>query len=93
MGAQKGRVYFEVTVADEGLCRVGWAAKQASLDLGTEPTSFGFGGTGMLLEPVCGGHCQGHAVAEQSACVLCADSTSFGFGDTSILGLKANIVI
>lgn len=55
MGAQKGRVYFEVTVADEGLCRVGWAARQASLDLGTEPTSFGFGGTGMLLEPVSSG--------------------------------------
>lgn len=41
MGAEQGRVYYEITVADEGLCRDGWSARQASLDLGTEPISFG----------------------------------------------------
>lgn len=46
VGASQGKVYYEVTVADEGLCRVGWSTRQASLDLGTEPISFGFGGTG-----------------------------------------------
>ena len=32
---------------DEGLCRVGWSTEKASLDLGTDRFSFGFGGTGM----------------------------------------------
>lgn len=42
----KGKWYFEALVEDEGLCRVGWATSEASLDLGTCPKSFGFGGTG-----------------------------------------------
>lgn len=46
VGASQGKVYYEVTVADEGLCRVGWSTRQAGLDLGTEPISFGFGSTG-----------------------------------------------
>lgn len=46
VGARQGQVYYEITVADEGLCRVGWSTRQASLDLGNEPISFGFGGTG-----------------------------------------------
>lgn len=46
IGARQGQVYYEITVADEGLCRVGWSTRQASLDLGNEPISFGFGGTG-----------------------------------------------
>lgn len=41
-----GKVYYEVTVTDEGLCRVGWSAPTASLDLGTDRLGFGFGGTG-----------------------------------------------
>lgn len=32
---------------DEGLCRVGWSTEKASLDLGTDRFSYGFGGTGM----------------------------------------------
>lgn len=47
VGARQGRVYYEITVADEGLCRVGWSTRQASLDLGNDPFSFGFGGTGV----------------------------------------------
>ena len=39
-------MYYEITVADEGLCRVGWATRNATLDLGTDQLSFGFGGTG-----------------------------------------------
>ncbi|RZF40737.1 hypothetical protein LSTR_LSTR014356 [Laodelphax striatellus] len=41
-----GRHYYEATVTDEGLCRVGWSTPQASLDLGTDKFGFGFGGTG-----------------------------------------------
>lgn len=51
MGASQGRLYYEITVADEGLCRVGWATRQASLDLGNDPASFGFGGTGADSNP------------------------------------------
>ena len=29
-----GMFYYEATVTDEGLCRVGWATDLASLDLG-----------------------------------------------------------
>lgn len=41
-----GKYYYEATVTDEGLCRVGWSTSQANLDLGTDKYSFGFGGTG-----------------------------------------------
>ncbi|XP_059471757.1 ATP-dependent RNA helicase Ddx1 [Neocloeon triangulifer] len=41
-----GRYYFEATVMDEGLCRVGWSTEAAKLDLGTDMYGFGFGGTG-----------------------------------------------
>jgi len=46
MGAFAGKVYYEVTVTDEGLARVGWSTTAASLDLGTDRQGFGFGGTG-----------------------------------------------
>ncbi|KAJ2942815.1 hypothetical protein O0L34_g15002 [Tuta absoluta] len=42
----KGAYYYEATVTDEGLCRVGWSTQQAKLDLGTCRFGFGFGGTG-----------------------------------------------
>ncbi|XP_067005391.1 ATP-dependent RNA helicase Ddx1 [Anabrus simplex] len=42
----KGKYYYEATVTDEGLCRVGWSTAQASLDLGTDKFGFGYGGTG-----------------------------------------------
>ncbi|KAK7070784.1 ATP-dependent RNA helicase ddx1 [Halocaridina rubra] len=42
----KGKYYYEATVSDEGLCRVGWSTPQAALDLGTCKNGFGFGGTG-----------------------------------------------
>lgn len=38
--------YYEATVTDEGLCRIGWSTASASHDLGTDALSFGFGGTG-----------------------------------------------
>jgi len=41
-----GAVYYEVTVVDEGLCRIGWSTTAAKLDLGTDQYGFGFGGTG-----------------------------------------------
>ncbi|XP_075234522.1 ATP-dependent RNA helicase Ddx1 [Lycorma delicatula] len=41
-----GKYFYEATVTDEGLCRVGWSTPQASLDLGTDRFGFGFGGTG-----------------------------------------------
>ncbi|XP_066290913.1 ATP-dependent RNA helicase DDX1-like isoform X1 [Branchiostoma lanceolatum] len=42
----KGKYYYEATVTDEGLCRVGFSTSKATLDLGTDKNSFGFGGTG-----------------------------------------------
>ncbi|XP_022832178.1 ATP-dependent RNA helicase Ddx1 [Spodoptera litura] len=42
----KGAYYYEATVTDEGLCRVGWSTQAARLDLGTDRMGFGFGGTG-----------------------------------------------
>ncbi|THD25306.1 ATP-dependent RNA helicase DDX1 [Fasciola hepatica] len=44
----KGRYYYEATVTDEGLCRVGWSTLRASHDVGTDAESFGFGGTGKM---------------------------------------------
>ncbi|EDO47287.1 predicted protein [Nematostella vectensis] len=41
-----GKYYYEATVTDEGLCRVGWSTAHATLDLGTDEEGFGFGGTG-----------------------------------------------
>lgn len=41
-----GQYYYEATVTDEGLCRLGFSTPQASLDLGTCRFGFGFGGTG-----------------------------------------------
>lgn len=46
LGAFTGKVYYEATVRDEGLCRLGWATLGASLDIGTDKGSFGYGGTG-----------------------------------------------
>jgi ATP-dependent RNA helicase DDX1 len=45
-------LYFEATVTDEGLCRVGISTKRATRGkLGTDGCSFGFGGTGMKSGP------------------------------------------
>jgi len=41
-----GKYYYEATVTDEGLCRVGFSTTMASLDLGTCRFGYGFGGTG-----------------------------------------------
>jgi len=41
-----GKYYYEATVTDEGLCRVGWATEKANRNLGTDKFGFGFGGTG-----------------------------------------------
>uniref|UniRef100_T1J2C5 ATP-dependent RNA helicase n=1 Tax=Strigamia maritima TaxID=126957 RepID=T1J2C5_STRMM len=41
-----GKYFYEATVTDEGLCRVGWSTQAAKLDLGTDKFGFGFGGTG-----------------------------------------------
>ncbi|XP_020905751.1 ATP-dependent RNA helicase DDX1 isoform X2 [Exaiptasia diaphana] len=46
LGVKKGKYYYEATVTDEGLCRVGWSTSQATFDLGTDRDGFGFGGTG-----------------------------------------------
>ena len=42
----KGKYYYEATVTDEGLCRVGWSTQDAVHDLGMDKLGFGFGGTG-----------------------------------------------
>ena len=33
-GVESGKHYFEATVTDEGLCRVGWSTAKATLELG-----------------------------------------------------------
>ncbi|KJE90786.1 DEAD box polypeptide 1 [Capsaspora owczarzaki ATCC 30864] len=45
-GIAKGKYYYEATVTDEGLCRLGWSTITASRNLGTDKQGFGFGGTG-----------------------------------------------
>ena len=30
-----GKFYYEATVTDEGLCRVGWSTRDATFNLGT----------------------------------------------------------
>lgn len=42
----RGKYCYEAIICDEGLCRVGWSTNLATLDLGTDQFSFGFGGTG-----------------------------------------------
>ena len=34
LGVMTGKHYFEATVTDEGLCRIGWATSAATLELG-----------------------------------------------------------
>ena len=46
-GVKSGAHYWEATVRDEGLVRVGWSTPGAALELGTDAGGFGFGGTGM----------------------------------------------
>ncbi|PIO77721.1 helicase protein [Teladorsagia circumcincta] len=41
-----GKYYYEAKITRDGLCRIGWSTLKASLDLGTDDESFGFGGTG-----------------------------------------------
>ena len=43
-------LFFEATARDEGLARVGWSSSAASLDLGTDSSGIGFGGTGKLVQ-------------------------------------------
>ena len=46
-GVHSGKHYYEASVRDDGLVRVGWSTKAGSLDgMGTDRQSFGFGGTG-----------------------------------------------
>lgn len=45
-GVQSGRHYFEVKITGNGIARVGWADRSASLELGKDAFGFGFGGTG-----------------------------------------------
>ncbi|KAF2075229.1 hypothetical protein CYY_003447 [Polysphondylium violaceum] len=45
-GISSGKYYYEATVRDEGLCRVGWALKKSTRNIGTDKFSWGYGGTG-----------------------------------------------
>ena len=47
LGVRKGKVYFEATLLDQGLGRVGWSTTAANYNLGTDKYGLGFGGTGM----------------------------------------------
>lgn len=39
-------IFEQVTLQDEGLCRVGWASRAANYEIGKDARSFGFGSTG-----------------------------------------------
>ncbi|XP_065896909.1 ATP-dependent RNA helicase DDX1-like [Dysidea avara] len=45
-GVGAGKVYYEATVTDEGLCRIGWSTRKATHELGKDEHGFGYGGTG-----------------------------------------------
>eukprot|EP01113_Clastostelium_recurvatum_P036417 TRINITY_DN5186_c0_g1_i1.p1 TRINITY_DN5186_c0_g1~~TRINITY_DN5186_c0_g1_i1.p1 ORF type:complete len:740 (-),score=190.47 TRINITY_DN5186_c0_g1_i1:11-2194(-) len=47
IGITKGKYFYEATVTDEGLCRVGFSSSSSNRDLGTDRDGYGFGGTGM----------------------------------------------
>ena len=47
VGSEAGAAYFEGTVLDEGICRIGWSAHGADRNLGVCALGYGFGGTGM----------------------------------------------
>ncbi|EGG23712.1 putative RNA helicase [Cavenderia fasciculata] len=44
--SKAGKYYYEATVKDEGLCRVGWSLKKGTRSIGTDKFSWGYGGTG-----------------------------------------------
>lgn len=46
VGLVKGKFYWECTVTDEGLCRIGVSTTAGTYNLGTDKCSFGYGGTG-----------------------------------------------
>lgn len=46
-GVSFGKWYYIVEMRDEGISRVGWSSRQASLILGTDRRGFGYGGTAM----------------------------------------------
>ena len=41
-----GCCFWEATLNDEGIGRVGWSTRYGSFNLGTDAQGFGFGGTG-----------------------------------------------
>jgi len=41
------KAYFEATMLDSGIGRVGWSTAAANYNLGTDKYGYGFGGTGM----------------------------------------------
>ena len=84
VGVFRGKYYFEATVTDEGLCRVGWAARTAKYDLGTDASGFGFGGTGKKsynrkFESYGEAFGQGDTIG----CLLDADAGTIAFSNTS----------
>lgn len=47
LGLIKGKHYYEGTLLDEGISRLGWSVHGASFNIGTDGKSFGYGGTAM----------------------------------------------
>ena len=45
-GVLSGKHYYEATITDNGLCRIGFATSDAFQELGKDAFGFGFGGTG-----------------------------------------------
>lgn len=47
VGVTCGCHYWEATVRDDGFVRVGWSTRAATLELGMDKQSFGYGKTGV----------------------------------------------
>eukprot|EP00731_Ephydatia_muelleri_P037158 Em0404g1a len=45
MGVTTGKYYYEATVTDEGLCRLGWSTRNGVRELGKDNLALGMGGT------------------------------------------------
>ncbi len=90
VGVFKGAHYFEATVADEGLCRVGWSTRVGKLDLGTDACGFGYGGTGKKsynkkFEDYGEAYKQGDTIG----CFLDADAGTVAFSKNGVVFGKA----
>ncbi len=90
VGVFKGAHYFEATVADEGLCRVGWSTRVGKLDLGTDACGFGYGGTGKKsYNKKFDDYGEAYKLGDTVGCLLDADAGTVAFSKNGVAFGKA----